>query len=291
MGAGATKAAPAAGGSGTGPAAGGGAARLTWELLKLQDASTSAAVIAALEGDEDFQVASKAQAQAIRQRDDEDGEKLAKGIQAAIAKKVLPSDLVPEPYKEIDVLGKTPDDVARSIVADLGRAASTGCVVVMCGLSGTGKGTTVASLQRQLPNAQTWSNGNVFRSLTLLCARWCAKESEESGDDVPISAALMPQNLAAFMQCLSFGKFGPGGAFDIRIHSEELGVHELVADIENTLLKGPDVSRNIPTVAEQTQGEVIAFVSVALQQLAAAGKIVLLEGRCAACPSPPNRLT
>ena len=79
-------------------------------------------------------------------------------------------------------------------------------------------------------------------------------------------------------RCLSFGKFGPDGSFDTRIHSEDLEVDELVGNVQNTLLKGPEVGRNIPTVAEQTQGEVIAFVSGALQQLAEAGKIVLLEG-------------
>ena len=36
------------------------------------------------------------------------------------------------------------------------------------GLSGTGKGTTVSKLQAALPRAVSWSNGNVFRALTLL---------------------------------------------------------------------------------------------------------------------------
>ena len=31
------------------------------------------------------------------------------------------------------------------------------------GLSGTGKGTTVAKLSEKLPNVTCWSNGNVFR--------------------------------------------------------------------------------------------------------------------------------
>ena len=76
--------------------------------------------------------------------------------------------------------------MAQLIISDIGEAAKTGCVIVMCGLSGTGKGTTVAFLKRLLPNAQTWSNGNIFRSLTLLCARWCAKESEARGEEVRV---------------------------------------------------------------------------------------------------------
>lgn len=204
--------------------------------------------------------------------------KLAKGIQSAIDKNVLPANLVPEPYKIIDVLGRTPTQVAQRIISDISDAAKTGCVIVLCGLSGTGKGTTVAQLKSMLPNAQTWSNGNIFRSITLLSARWCAKQTKETGNDVPIEAALTPENLATFMKCLSFGKYAVDGGFDTRIFSEDLGVDELVGNIQNTLLKGPDVGKNIPTVAEQTQGEVIAFVSGALAQLAAAGKIVLLEG-------------
>ena len=252
---------------------------ITWELLQQQNAATSSAIIAALDGDEDFLIASEAQAKAIRTRDEEDDEKLAKGIKAAIAKKVLPADLKPEPYKEIDVLGKTPDQVAQAIIKDVGEAANTGCVIVMCGLSGTGKGTTVARLKQLLPNAQTWSNGNIFRSLTLLCARWCAKEAENWNRPVSIQEALTPENLSSFMKCLSFGKFAADGGFDTRIHSEDLDVDELVGNVQNTLLKGREVGSNIPTVAEQTQGEVIAFVSGALKQLADAGKIVLLEGR------------
>ena len=31
-------------------------------------------------------------------------------------------------------------------------------------------------LKTKLPNATTWSNGNVFRSLTLLAATWCEQE-------------------------------------------------------------------------------------------------------------------
>jgi cytidylate kinase len=252
---------------------------LTWKILQQQDAATSTAIISALDCDASFITASEKQAKAIRQRDDEDAEKLAKGIEAAIAKKVLPGDLTPEPYKEIDVLGKTPDQVASLIISDLGEAAKTGCVIVMCGLSGTGKGTTVARLKSLLPNAQTWSNGNIFRSLTLLCARWCAKQAEITGEPVAIEAALTPKNLKDFMNCLTFGKFGAGGAFDTHIKSEALDVDELVGNVQNTILRGPDVSKNIPTVAEQTQGEVVAFVAGALKQLADAGKIVLLEGR------------
>lgn len=252
---------------------------LTFGLLQQQDAATSTAVIELLQGDETFEAASAKVAEAIRVRDKEDDEKLAVGIKAAVEKEVLPADFVPKKYKSIDVLGKTPDEVANAITADVGDAAESGCVIVLCGLSGTGKGTTVARLKSLLPNAQTWSNGNIFRSITLLCARYCAKLAEESGEEVGIDAALTPENLRTFLGCLSFGKFGPNGAFDTRILAPDFGIDELVGNVQNTLLKGPEVRGNIPTVAQHTQGEVISFVGGALVQLAAAGKIVLLEGR------------
>ena len=49
------------------------------------------------------------------------------------------------------------------------------------------------------------------------------------------------------------------------------------------------MSKNIPTVAEQTQGEVVKFAAAAAQQMGEAGLIVLLEGREATVnyiPSP-----
>lgn len=51
---------------------------LTWDLLTKQNAATSSAIIKALDGDELFEIASKAQAASIRQRDQEDDEKIGK---------------------------------------------------------------------------------------------------------------------------------------------------------------------------------------------------------------------
>lgn len=42
-------------------------------------------------------------------------------------------------------IGKTPDQVAQIIIDDVGEAAKSGVVIVLVGLSGTGKGTTVSS--------------------------------------------------------------------------------------------------------------------------------------------------
>merc|ERR1712125_77889 len=57
-----------------------------------------------------------------------------------------------------------------------------------------------------------------------------------------------------------------------------MGKH-FVSQVEKTVLKDSKVGKNIPTVAEVTQGEVISFVNGALSKMAAGGMNVLVEGR------------
>merc|ERR1719240_1447646 len=127
----------------------------------------------------------------IQQRDAEDGEKLQAGVQIAIDKGVLSADVVVEPTTKVSVSGKSPDEVADEIIKHLGDAPSKGCVMILQGLSGTGKGTTVAKLKEKLPNSQTWSNGNLFRSYTLLALTY--QEQNGVGD---LAAVLTKENLA-----------------------------------------------------------------------------------------------
>jgi adenylylsulfate kinase-like enzyme len=56
-------------------------------------------------------------------------------------KGVLDPHHVPQPYTEIDVLGKTPGEVADIIMNNISDGSTTGrgSVIVLCGLSGTGK--------------------------------------------------------------------------------------------------------------------------------------------------------
>ena len=147
----------------------------------------------------------------------------------------------------------------------------TRAVFILQGLSGTGKGTTVAKLQSSLPKAVAWSNGNVFRSLTLLAVTKCEQKGITFGE-----AALTPALLGECMKYLHFGKF-KNGDFDIKI--EGLGLSLLVSEVANTTLKEPKVGKNIPTVAKMTQGEVISFAAGAAEQMRADGFNVLMEGR------------
>jgi hypothetical protein len=294
-------------------------APLSMALLEAADDATSSAVIAAFAASAPFLAFARAEMDGILARDAEDDEKLAQGISLAVAKgAVPPKEKLPlEPLTTIDVLGKSADDVAAAIVAALGDAPSKGCVLVLQGLSGTGKGTTVGKysarphtapspapalrprppratapaptraparrrpradaraparpprLQQALPRASCWSNGNIFRSLTLLAVAYC----ESRG--VPFSAdALTPGLLRELIKCLRFERVGTAadGApeFDVRIQG--VGIDARVSQVANTLLKEPQVGRNIPTVARMTQGEVISFAAQCAEVRACGGR-------------------
>jgi len=142
-------------------------------------------------------------------------------------------------------------------------------VLTLQGLSGTGKGTIIAQLQQRLPRSVPWSNGNVFRCLTLLAVTYADKEG------CKLSDALEPQVLQELCRMMELERHN--GGFDVKIQG--LGLKYRVSEIQNTVLKSSRVSKNIPSVAEVTQGEVIHFVQAALEEMAAAGYTILVEGR------------
>eukprot|EP00401_Gymnodinium_catenatum_P037923 CAMPEP_0117608740 /NCGR_PEP_ID=MMETSP0784-20121206/80961_1 /TAXON_ID=39447 /ORGANISM="" /LENGTH=715 /DNA_ID=CAMNT_0005412017 /DNA_START=61 /DNA_END=2205 /DNA_ORIENTATION=- len=243
---------------------------LSKALLDAADDETSNAIIDCFRGDATFQALAQKESDDILRRDAEDDRKLADGIQLAVQRGVVPGRPVVGVTQMVEVLGKTGDEVAVAIAKQLGDAPRTGCVVVLQGLSGTGKGTTVAKLQKMLPKAVCWSNGNIFRALTLLAVTHCAHK------DIPFSEeALTPELLKHLMSCLSFGKFADD--FDTRIKG--CGYNLLVSEVANTLLKEPGISSKIPTVAKLTQGEVIVFAADAAETMRLDGMNVLMEGR------------
>eukprot|EP00558_Chaetoceros_sp_UNC1202_P012200 CAMPEP_0197235284 /NCGR_PEP_ID=MMETSP1429-20130617/2755_1 /TAXON_ID=49237 /ORGANISM="Chaetoceros sp., Strain UNC1202" /LENGTH=322 /DNA_ID=CAMNT_0042693839 /DNA_START=28 /DNA_END=996 /DNA_ORIENTATION=+ len=255
---------------------------VTYSLLKKQNAETSNALIEEFTENSNFGLLAKKEGDLILARDQEDAEKLQVGIDYAKEKGVIDPNFVPEPYVTIDVLGKTPDDVSDEILGYVNKNRESasgdkaGSVIVLCGLSGTGKGTTVAKLSDKLSADQKvvcWSNGNIFRSATLLAATWCEQQPGCAVFDA--EKALTKENLANFMTMLSFDKFN--GKFDTRING--LGLDLLVSEVQNTILKQPKVSKNIPTVAQVTQGEVIKFAAEAIKIMSADGVSILLEGR------------
>ena len=281
---------------------------LTLELLKKQNAETSSAIIEHFDNSNSnnsdlFTKLAQYEGDLTVQRDNEDASKLQLGIEFAQQKGVIDPNFVPEPYISIDVLGKTPEEVANLILEEssLLRSNSTtttttttatttttpqqhqeGSVIVIVGLSGTGKGTTVSKLRHKLEQqghvVTTWSNGNIFRSVTLLAATWCQQNCPNGSFDA--DKACSKENMASFINMLSFDKNPTTGQYDTRITG--LGIDDdaaYVSQIQNTTLKSPVVSKNIPTVAQFCQGEVILFAAAAVQRMASQGVVVLLEGR------------
>ena len=113
---------------------------INYALLSQQNAATSNAIIDLYSDSSEFAKLSKVEGDAILQRDREDGEKLQVGIDYAKSKGVIDPNYVPEPYVQIDVLGKTPDQVCEEILETVQKQKSdSGSVIVLCGLSGTGK--------------------------------------------------------------------------------------------------------------------------------------------------------
>eukprot|EP01006_Ploeotia_vitrea_P048842 TRINITY_DN67281_c2_g5_i1.p1 TRINITY_DN67281_c2_g5~~TRINITY_DN67281_c2_g5_i1.p1 ORF type:complete len:318 (+),score=38.97 TRINITY_DN67281_c2_g5_i1:33-956(+) len=250
-------------------------ATVTYELLKRQDDRTSSTIIQLLTGNNTYDKMAKEATDAILTRDREDDEKLAKGIQISIDRGVIPSKIEVEPITKVTTIGKKADEVADEILAKLGDAVQKGCVVVFQGLSGTGKGTTVAKLKEKIGGkCVTWSNGNVFRTLTLLTVKHCEANGKEFSADV-----LTTELIGDMVKMLTFGKVGEGDSAKFDISIKGAGLDTTVGEIASTLLQEPSITKHIPTVAHQTQGDVINFGGKALGQLAEAGYTVLLEGR------------
>ena len=245
-----------------------------FEILQAQDSTTSKWLLEKLERSVSFNSVASIEGDAILERDKQDAEKLKRGIEIAIEKGVL-QKLDPYPaYARIDVQGKTAKEVADEITRLRDKATGadewTGGVIVLAGLSGTGKGTTVDILKKMMGKATTWSNGNIFRSLTLLAVTHAMHQGQDFS-----KAFLTSENISNWMTMLHFEEVD--GKFDTRVQG--LGHDFYILDIANTVLKGPMVSRNVPTVAEIAQGEVIRFASDACNVMAKAGVSVLLEGR------------
>lgn len=238
---------------------------LTAADLAKQDDSTSKAIIAFLGTDPKFIRLSIAEGQDIIKRDEEDETKLAAGIKIAVEKGILPANPAVSPTVAIEVSGKTADQVANEIMAKLTK--KDGNVLILQGLSGTGKGTTVGKLQSKLTNCVCWSNGNIFRSFTHMATKHCEEQNIDFSADV-----LTPELLEGFSKRMEYKKFTDG--FDVLLDGKTR-----VSEIQNTLLKQPVISSRVPTVAERTQGEVVIFAGKAIDVLKSNGCNVILEGR------------
>ena len=244
---------------------------ISYDTLQQQNADTSNAIINYLSSNQLFIDLSLKEGNLIQIRDDEDNDKLKVGIEYAQKKGVIDVNFVPQPYISIDVYNKTPEEVADTILQyvqdhpknnDEGNSGDSGYVIVLVGLSGTGKGTTVTQLvtklQQQEYNVITWSNGNIFRCVTLLATTyWEGLQKEnyvDTSSDEPFNkdSVLTKENIEMFMNMISFEKNPNTQKYDIKLNGFQFE-NLWISDIQNTLLKSSAVSKHIPTVAELTQ--------------------------------------
>ena len=98
---------------------------VSWSVLEKQDDVATTVAIKALESDDGFCALAKSETDDILTRDAQDAEALKKGIKFAQDKGVL-KEITPEPYDDIDVLGKSADEVAGEMIAKLGDKAESG---------------------------------------------------------------------------------------------------------------------------------------------------------------------
>jgi len=251
--------------------------KLSYTILKKQDSTSTNAIISHLVNNSSFQKLSEYEGLLISNRDKEDDIKLQAGIDHAISEGVL-ENITPDPYKDVYVDGKTPLEVSQEMLAGLGEDwTNSSFAIVLCGFSGTGKGTTVSCLKNILQseysrNVCCWSNGNIFRSISLLALTYC-----QNNDIKEVSDALTTDNIASWMSMLQFCKSDE--EWDTMISG--MGLNYAVQSIQNTLLKSSDISKVLPTVAKTTQGQVIMYASSAISKMIADTKdlVVLLEGR------------
>ncbi|KNH06226.1 hypothetical protein XU18_2731 [Perkinsela sp. CCAP 1560/4] len=267
------------------------------ETLRKQDDETTTRVIHFLRDHASFHQLSVVEGNALMERDCLDREKLRDGISYAINQGILPPNGNMNAPQQICIMGKSSEDICDEIIRAVAAhrdAKGNGQIISLQGLSGTGKGTTVRKLSERLPQTITWSNGNVFRCLTYCLLRDAVGEA--AGDWPPErirNAHINTTEIGAVVIAKCMGNlefvFRPDEdsqanshpISDIRILPGESAHPALhVSEIQNTLLKYPNVSRYVPLVAEKTQGEVIRFTQEILHKITVDWKWnVLIEGR------------
>jgi len=254
------------------------------DLLKAQNDKTSNAFIEHFSSTSDvFEPLSKKQLDLTVNRDQEDADKLQVGVEQAQADGVLPKNPEVSQKIMIDVQGKSADQVAEEIMAKGGLTSESNGIMVLMGLSGTGKGTTVATMKKKIPKAVTWSNGNIFRSITYLAHEYGAVNNTDFGEackEGKADAVLTKERLDEFMKCLEFKK-DANGEWDTFITATfgEKQISMTVREKQNTDLKAARIQQTIASVAQLTQGHVVKFASDAAQQMMGDGAMVLVEGR------------
>ncbi|WP_028972529.1 ATP-binding protein [Spirochaeta cellobiosiphila] len=235
---------------------------LLHSIKELNPAQQTSFLIQLLDANPLFEKISRDEANLLVQRDKEDAEKLQRGVDYALDKKILSvSDKENFRWSIIDVEGKTPDDVLQLIVKSLPDNIK-GTTLLICGESGVGKGTLVDLLSSHYPHALQWSNGDIFRLYTyLFLQNFPSKKDNLDGISL--------EELDVIRQLIS-------------IEGNEVlyndGVHRIpIKDVKNTLFKTNEINRLLPSFAYYLQGEVINFTNRFIKDNS--DSFVIIEGR------------
>ncbi len=234
--------------------------RLEHILSRLEPAVRSEWVISRLRRNSDFEDLCLEVESELLARDQADEVLLATGVEYAMQNGELPAKPAEISWTQLSIDGKNPDEVAREVDALAHRYTKEVRVIAISGMSGVGKGTTVAALTRLDPWYTSWSNGDVFRFIAWLVQ----KSGENAGETSVLEAAV--RRIGQHLQVR------PGVGV---MHAVDGVARAEVADSE---LRGAEISAVVPLVARFAQGIVIRLLQSALAS-APLGSIILIEGR------------
>lgn len=215
-----------------------------------------------LTGTAEFEKISSYELQLLNLRDEEDREKLRKGIQISIANNIIRELSVNPRWTTIFVDNKSPEAICDEILT-LVDSTKKGITLTICGDSGVGKGTLVNHLEQKLPHCIKWSNGDIFRLITYLV---CQQIDKKELDETDVSQL----DLKKIIELIKINK-------ENRIYITSKNNILYLDDIKNGLLKEHYININLPTVAKFSQGEVVFIANSYLKKNE--NSIVLVEGR------------
>jgi len=243
----------------------------TRDILSRTGAEATQLIIDELSSNLDFKKLSWCLARDIAMRDEDDDVNILQGINDAVSKGLIPSQVSNTQPRRVDVDGKSAEEVARMILLHIEDDFIHGqAVMTLQGLSGTGKTTTVTMLKQLLPdNTVVWGNGVVFRSLTLLVLQQA--RLRESSFEEELDNADWP------MYCSMLTYADHNGRPDLKISG--LDLEYWASDIKATLLKDRAVEHNVSRVASKTQAEAFIVFTAAHAWLKSIGYNVIVEGR------------
>ncbi|MDA3811631.1 MAG: AAA family ATPase [Spirochaetaceae bacterium] len=232
------------------------------QIRKLSDFQATQEIIILLSEFDDFKRISLNELNLLEKRDEEDREKLRKGIIRSLRNGVIKEPDYKIEWVTVPVDNKLPDVICNEVLSkiDLNRK---GITITICGDSGVGKGTLVSHLEKNLPNCKKWSNGDIFRLITFLVLNQLGKDKVNENDLEEIN----------FTELVKLVEINDKNEIIIESDGKTLYLEK----IKNGLLKEDPININLPTIAKCTQGEVVLIANRYIRSNNES--IILAEGR------------